>query len=104
MPLTLEQKQSALQANGYDPSKYEVDDNGSVYEKPPTSIQPTLADSPVSPLSGDFKPPISPDRPLTTFAKSAATSVVPSLLAGIGAGALTSEVNPLAHLAPPYRE
>lgn len=86
MPLTLEQKTRALQSNGYDPSKFEVDDTGNVFEKPPTSLaQPTVSEAPISPLSGGIQTMPQGDSPLTTFGKSAAISALPSLGAGGGA-------------------
>lgn len=101
MPLTDFQKSAILTQGGYDPTRYELDDNGYVYEKTITNIQPTVNSNPVL-----TKPEA--DTPLTTgvksFAQAAPAALAGGYLAGLASGVGGSQLNPLAHVAPPYSE
>src|ERR1700743_11007 len=84
--LTLEQKQAALQANGYDPSKYTVDDEGNVFsvvqESPAVGTNDVLT-------KPELQSPIiqQTDSPLTTGVKSFAQAAPTALASGAGAAA-----------------
>lgn len=87
MPYTPGQKAYILQDNGYDPSKYDLDEEGNVYPletqtraNPPAPVQSTFAATPEAPSK------------LATAGRSAAESVIPTigaLGASLGAAALT---------------
>lgn len=87
MPLTDYQKSWVLQKAGYDPSKYTVDDDGSVSEL--ATSQPTLsADSMVPSKPSDVSPSPSPSNgysPLQTGAMSFGQSAPSAVGGGLGA-------------------
>lgn len=89
--LTLEQKQGALRANGYDPFQYTVDDEGNVYSNgssASSNVQPTVG---TNELLTKPQAPISTDTPLTTGVKSFASGAPAAIGSGLGAaGGLTA--------------
>lgn len=102
--LTLEQKQSALKANGYDPSQFTVDDDGNVFPSGNSNVQPAVGTNDILTKPEAQSPVLSTDSPLKTFGKSALSAAPSTLAGGIGAGVLTAEEVPFAHVAPPWSE
>lgn len=101
--ITDEQRQSVLKANGFDPSKYTVDDTGNVYpitQAPQSNVQPATGVNDV--LTKPYDPV--KDTPLETTVKSFAQAAPASIAGGIGAGLLTAEEVPFAHTFPPWSE
>lgn len=91
--LTEEQKARLLTGVGYDPSQWDID--GDTFQPiPRINTQPVISTTPLSPLSNEFQRPSNPDRPLTTFAKSAAESAIPSAFAGLGAAGVAALLAP----------
>jgi hypothetical protein len=54
-PLTDEEKQHLLRANGYDPNSHELDDDGNVYERRKTEQQPVQLESKPVTLPSDVR-------------------------------------------------
>ena len=94
-------KAKVLQAAGYDPSKYSMDDDGNVSESIDTQPTTPQTHDPVDMSSLAVKPPT--QSPLETGLQHAGASAFPSLSALAG-GALAAEYLPLAHVAMPWSE
>jgi len=85
MPLAYSpgQKKFILQNEGYDPDKFDFDDNGNVFEKPKLTSVSRVTQSPAVPTI-----PQAPEK-LDTFRRSATESIIPTIagIAGTGAAA-----------------
>ena len=85
MPLAYSpgQKKYILQNEGYDPDKFDFDDNGNVFEKPKLTSVSRVTQSPAVPTI-----PQAPEK-LDTFRRSATESIIPTIagIAGTGAAA-----------------
>lgn len=100
-----------LVANGLDPNKYSFDAEGRVVETP-SQIQTFSPPASIHASNSDIQGKPSPDKPLTTAAKSFGEAAPGAIGAGLGAslltgaltGLTTSEGTPIAHAFPPWSE
>jgi len=109
MPLQDYQKDWLIKQNGLDPSQYTLDDNEENIIPKPSKNQPSLGNTPYEPkllANPGFTGLKSGNQnsALETFVKSFAESALPTMAGGAGAGIATAEMNPLAHVLPPWSE
>lgn len=109
MPYTQEQKNLLLSSRGLNPAEWDITDDKQVIPKTQeTFAQPSVSGSQVLSAENFNRqptiPPASDDSPITTGLKSFASGIIPAIAGGAGAGIATAEMNPLAHVFPPWSE